>query len=330
MQFDVIIGNPPYQMKGGAGGSSDSSIYHLFVEQAMKLDPRFLSMVIPSRWLAGGRGMDEFRKSMLTGGHISHLVDYTKMSTAFPGVDFEGGVGYFLWDGNHQGDCKYSLMLGDEQQPPVARKLDEFDIFVRDTRAVSILKKVQRLNEPSVADLVSGDTPFGLATNFEDFEEKSFKSAIKLHVSVNQKRVVGWIEDSAVTKNRHLIPVWKLFLPKAYGERGAIPANVLGPSIVAGPHAVCTQTYVVVGPFSSETEAVSCDAYLRTRFARFLISLRKITQDLPRATYSWLPQQQGSRKWTDALLYKKYKLTKDEIDFIESMIRPMGENDDDE
>jgi site-specific DNA-methyltransferase (adenine-specific) len=142
MQFDVIIGNPPYQMKGGAGGSSDSSIYHLFVEQAMKLDPRFLSMVIPSRWLAGGRGMDEFRKSMLTGGHISHLVDYTKMSAAFPGVDFEGGVGYFLWDGNHKGDCNYSLMLGDEQQPPVTRKLDEFDIFVRDTRAVSILKKV--------------------------------------------------------------------------------------------------------------------------------------------------------------------------------------------
>jgi site-specific DNA-methyltransferase (adenine-specific) len=177
---------------------------------------------------------------------------------------------------------------------------------------------------------VSGDTPFGLATNFEDFEEKSFKSAIKLHVSVNQKRVVGWMKDSEVTKNRHLIPVWKLFLPKAYGERGAIPANVLGPSIVAGPHSVCTQTYVVVGPLSSETEAVSCDAYLRTRFARFLISLRKITQDLPRATYSWLPQQQWSRKWTDALLYKKYKLTKDEIAFIESMIRPMSENDSDE
>lgn len=330
MQFDVIIGNPPYQMKGGAGGSSDSSIYHLFVEQAMKLDPRFLSMVIPSRWLAGGRGMDEFRKSMLTAGHISHLVDYTKMSTAFPGVDFEGGVGYFLWDKSHQGDCKYSLMLGDELQPPVARKLDEFDIFVRDTRAVSILKKVLQLNEPSVADFVSGDTPFGLATNFEDFEEKSFKSAIKLHVSVNQKRVVGWMKDSTVTKNRHLIPVWKIFLPKAYGERGAIPANVLGPSIVAGPHSVCTQTYVVAGPFSSESEAVSCDAYLRTRFARFLISLRKITQDLPRGTYSWLPQQQWSRKWTDALLFKKYKLTNDEIAFIESMIRPMSENESDE
>ena len=175
MQFDVIIGNPPYQMTGGAGGSSDSSIYHLFVEQALKLDPRFLSMVIPSRWLAGGRGMDEFRKDMLTGKHISHLVDYTKMSTAFPGVDFEGGVGYFLWDKNHQGGCKYTLMLGDEEQPAVVRKLDEFDIFVRDTRAVSILNKIQPLGGPSMGDLVSGDTPFGLATNFAEYKDKPFR-----------------------------------------------------------------------------------------------------------------------------------------------------------
>jgi site-specific DNA-methyltransferase (adenine-specific) len=327
MQFDVIIGNPPYQLKGGAGGSSDSSIYHLFVEQALNLDPRFLSMVIPSRWLAGGRGMEEFRKAMLTGKHISHLVDYTKMSTAFPGVDFEGGVGYFLWDGNHQGDCKYKLVLGDEEQPEVVRKLDEFDIFVRDTRAVSILNKVKQQGEPSMADLVSGDTPFGLATNFDDFKEKSFRGAIELHVSVNQKRKVGWMKDSDVTKNRHLIRVWKLFLPKAYGERGAIPANVLGPTIVAGPGSACTQTYVVAGPFASKAEAESCDAYLHTRFARFLISLRKITQDLPRATYSWLPQQKWGSKWTDSVLYKKYKLTKAEIAFIESMIRPMDERD---
>jgi site-specific DNA-methyltransferase (adenine-specific) len=267
--------------------------------------------------------MDEFRKAMLTGKHISHLVDYTRMSTAFPGVDFEGGVGYFLWDKNHQGECEYTLVLGEEERPAVARKLDEFDIFVRDTRAVSILNKVQLLGEPSMKDLVSGDTPFGLATNFVDFAEKPFKGAIKLHVSVNQKRVVGWMKDSEVTKNRHLIPVWKLFLPKAYGERGAIPANVLGPAIVAGLGSVCTQTYVVAGPLSSEAEAVSCNEYLRTRFARFLISLRKITQDLPRATYSWLPQQKWDRKWTDADLNKKYKLSKEEIAFIEQMIRPM-------
>src|SRR6185437_11440930 len=119
MQFDVVIGNPPYQMKGGAGGSSDSSIYHLFVEQAKKLEPKYLSMVVPSRWLAGGRGMEEFRRTMLTEKHISHLVDYTKMSTAFPGVDFEGGVGYFLWNKDHQGDCEYTLYQGDERQPVV-------------------------------------------------------------------------------------------------------------------------------------------------------------------------------------------------------------------
>jgi site-specific DNA-methyltransferase (adenine-specific) len=327
MQFDVIIGNPPYQMKGGAGGSSDSSIYHLFVEQALKLEPRFLSMVIPSRWLAGGRGMDEFRKAMLTGKHISHLVDYTKMSTAFPGVDFERGVGYFVWERNHQGGCDYTLVRGDDEQPAVVRKLDEFDIFVRDTRAVSILNKVQPRNEPSMRDLISGDTPFGLATNFDDFEERAFKGAIKLHVSVNQKRVVGWVKDAAVTKNRHLIPVWKLFLPKAYGERGAIPANVLGPAVVAGPGSVCTQTYVVAGPFASKAEAVSCNAYLRTRFARFLISLQKITQDLPRATYSWVPQQTWDRSWTDSGLYKMYNLTNGEIAFIERMIRPMAESD---
>jgi site-specific DNA-methyltransferase (adenine-specific) len=327
MQFDVIIGNPPYQMKGGAGGSSDSSIYHLFVEQALRLDPRFLSMVIPSRWLAGGRGLDEFRKTMLTGKHISHLVDYTKMSTAFPGVDFEGGVGYFLWDKNHQGNCEYTLILGDEEEPAVPRKLDEFDIFVRDVRAVAILKKVQSAGDRSMRDLVSGDTPYGLATNLDDFAHKPFKGALKLQVSVNQKRVIGWIKDPVVTKNRHLIPVWKLFLPKAYGERGAIPANVLGPGIVAGPGSVCTQTYVVAGPFSSEAEAISCNAYLRSRFARFLISLRKITQDLPRAAYSFLPQQTWDRQWTDGELYKKYKLTRDEIAFVERMIRPMADDD---
>ncbi len=327
MQFDVIIGNPPYQMKGGAGGSSDSSIYHLFVEQAMKLDPRFLSMVIPSRWLAGGRGMDEFRKSMLTGGHISHLVDYTKMSSAFPGVDFEGGVGYFLWDGNHQGDCKYSLMLGDEQQPPVARKLDEFDIFVRDTRAVSILKKVQRLNEPSVADLVSGDTPFGLATNFAEYKEKPFRDSVALYLTDRGKRVVVHTARSGIRKNVHLIDSWKLLLPEAYGERGAIPALVLGPSIVTPPESVCTQTYLVAGPLASKKAATSLQSYSITRFFRFLVSLRKITQHALRSTYSWIPQQTWDRTWTDKELYAKYGVTKKEQAYIESQVREMNLDD---
>ena len=332
MQFDVIIGNPPYQMKGGAGGSSDSSIYHLFVEQALNLDPRFLSMVIPSRWLAGGRGMDEFRKAMLTGKHISHLVDYTKMSMAFPGVDFEGGVGYFLWEKNHQGDCKYTLMLDDGEQPPVARKLDEFDIFIRDTRAVSILKKVQPLGEPSMGDLVSGDTPFGLATNFDEYKDKPFRESVALYLTDRGQRVVVHTARSGIRKNVHLIDSWKVLLPEAYGERGAIPALVLGPSIVAPPSSACTQTYLVAGPLASRKAAASLQSYTRTRFFRFLVSLRKITQHALRSTYSWVPQQTWDRTWTDAVLYAKYGITRKEQAYMESQIRPMdsSETSDDE
>jgi site-specific DNA-methyltransferase (adenine-specific) len=321
MQFDVIIGNPPYQMKGAAGGTSDSSIYHLFVEQALKLDPRFLSMVIPSRWLAGGRGMDDFRKTMLTGRHISHFVDYTRMATAFPGVDFEGGIGYFLWDRSHQGDCNYSLVLGDEPQPPVVRKLDEFDVFVRDERALSILKKVRRLNEPSVADLVSGDTPFGLATNFDDYKDKPFRGSVALYLTKRGRRVVAYTTRSSIRKNLHLIDSWKVLLPEAYGDRGVVPAVVLGPSIVAPPESVCTQTYLVAGPFTSKKAAISFQSYSRTRFFRFLVSLRKITQHALRSTYSWVPQQTWDRTWTDEELYAKYGITKKEQSYIESQIR---------
>lgn len=327
MQFDVIIGNPPYQMTGGGGGSNDSSIYHLFVEQAMRLEPRYLSMVIPSRWMAGGRGMDEFRKAMLTDKRISHLVDYTKMSTAFPGVDFEGGVGYFLWGREFQGDAQYTLFQGEERHPTVTRDLGAHDIFIRDHRALGILERVQALGEPTMDTVISADTPFGLATNFSDYKDKPFRGSVALYRTDRGRRVVTHTARSSINKNAHLIDSWKVLLPEAYGERGAIPALVLGPSIVAPPASVCTQTYLVAGPLSSEKEANSLQSYIRTRFFRFLVSLRKITQHALRSTYSWVPQQTWNRDWTDEKLYKKYGMTKDEIAFIESMIRPMGDGD---
>lgn len=323
MQFDVIIGNPPYQLKGGGGGSNDSSIYHLFVEQAMDLEPRFLSMVIPSRWLAGGRDMGSFRKRMFTDGHIRELIDYTKMSTAFPGVDFEGGVGYFLWDRETTGSCRYTLFQGEEELPTVERKLDQHDIFVRDTRALSILEKVLTKREATLESVVSGDTPFGLATNFTEYSTKKQPGALSIYLTVKGRRTTGWVDDSIIRKNRQLIPNWKVLLPEAYGERGAIPAMVLGPPIIAVPNSVCTQTYLVAGPFASETEARSFTSYYRTRLFRFLVSLRKITQHALRSTYTWVPQQSWDTNWNDAVLYKKYGLAEDEIAYIESMIRPM-------
>jgi site-specific DNA-methyltransferase (adenine-specific) len=326
MQFDVIIGNPPYQMTGGAGGTSDSSIYHLFVEQAMRLEPRYLSMVIPSRWMAGGRGMDEFRKTMLTDRRISHLVDYTKMSTAFPGVDFEGGVGYFLWNREYQGDAQYTLLQGEERHPTITRDLGAHDIFIRDHRALGILERVQALHEPTMDTVISADTPFGLATNFSDYKNKSFLGSVALYLTDRGRRVVAHTARSGIKKNADLIDSWKVLLPEAYGERGAIPALVLGPSIVAPPASVCTQTYLVAGPLASEREANSLQSYTKTRFFRFLVSLRKITQHALRSTYSWVPMQPWDRLWTDAGLYAKYGLTQEEIAYIESVIRPMEPN----
>ena len=147
MQFDVIIGNPPYQMKVGAGGTSYSSIYHLFVEQALKLEPRFLSMVIPSRWLAGGRGLDAFRQVMLGDGRMREMVDYPASSDVFPGVEIKAGVCYFLWDATHDGDCNVTTVRGDEVLGPAPRNLGEYDVFIRDGRAISILHKVQEHEE---------------------------------------------------------------------------------------------------------------------------------------------------------------------------------------
>ena len=326
MQFDVITGNPPYQMTGGAGGSSDSSIYHLFVQQALNLEPRFVSMVVPSRWMAGGRGLDEFRAKMLTSGHLRYLTDFPDSGEAFPGVQIKGGVCYFLWDTEHNGPCNVTRIAGGVENVQPNRALGEFDIFVRDERALGILRKVLAKKEPSILQLVSGDTPFGIATNFQDWSEKRGSGQLALHLIDGGKRTVGFINRSHIHKNVAALDVWKVLVPKAYGAGEAFPHQILGKEIVAGPPSACTQSYLVISPFQSERAARSFSSYYRTRFFRFLVSPRKITQDALRSTYSWVPQQSWNRGWTDELLYEKYGIIKEEIAYIESMIRPMDES----
>ena len=327
MQFDVIIGNPPYQMKGGAGGTSDSSIYQLFVEQAINLNPKYLSMVIPARWMAGGRGLDEFRAQMLGDGNIRHLTDYPDSSEAFPGVQIKGGICYFLWDEEHKGGCSVTRVEGGVHQSQTNRNLSEFDVLVRDERGLSILRKVLAKKEKSVTELVSGDTPFGIATNFDEWTEKSGSGKIALHLINKGKRIVGFTKRSDIRKNTQAIDTWKVLVPKAYGAGETFPHQILGKEIIAEPPSVCTQTYLTVSSFSTQSEANSFASYYRTKFFRFLVSLRKITQDALRSTYTWVPQQSWERTWTDEQLYKKYGITADEIIYINSMIRPMGESD---
>lgn len=326
MKFDVIVGNPPYQMSGGAGGSNDSPLYNLFVEQAKALNPRYITMVIPSRWLAGGRGLGEFRASMLGDRRLQKLIDYPNSVELFPAVDLESGICYFLWDKNHSGDCSVTLRRGSDVQGPTERVLNEYDVFIRDPRSLAILKKVQSSGEPSLEEMVTGDTPFGLATNFSGFRKgaKPTKGEITLYLTASGKRETGAVERSLITKNTHLIDHWKVLLPKAYGERGALPAVVLGPPLVAIPNSVCTQTYLAVGPFATQEAAESADSYVRTRFLRFLVSLRKITQDSLRSVYRWVPQQTWDREWTDEELFEKYGITEEEQAYIAEMIREMS------
>lgn len=323
MQFDVIVGNPPYQMSGGAGGSSDSSIYHLFVKQAIKLEPRYISMVIPSRWMTGGRGMGSFRNEMLTGQKLRELVDFPVSKEVFPGVEVKGGISFFLWDKAHTGLSNVTVIRGNEIMGPTPRKLDEFDVFVRDPRAVSILKKVAYKSKSSMSDLLTNDTPFGIATNFDAFRDKPQAGDIALYYVRKGKRSIGYLSKECIKKNTHLIDMWKVFTPEAGSDGGQkIPDVVLGKPVIAPPESICTQSFLAFS-VSSKEEAESLKTYICTKFFRFLVSLRKLTQHALNSTYQWVPQQSWSENWTDEALYKKYGLTPEEVSYVEAVIKPM-------
>lgn len=326
MQFDVIIGNPPYQLASD-GGTRDIPIYHRFVDQAKRLEPRFLVMVIPSRWMATGLGLKDFRESMLADRRIREIVDYERMDQVFPGVDFEGGACYFLWDRDHEGSCNVTTVTGEESIGPVERSLDEFDILVRDSRSLSILKKTLAHKEDSITSILSADKEFGWTSNFTGFHGTQKAGDVALHYNRRGKRLIGWIARKDVTKSEHLVDTWKVMVPAAYGERGARPAKILGPTFISPSPSVCTQTYLFFY-VKSQDEAESISSYMETRFFRFLVSLRKITQHATRATYTWVPVQTWDREWTDEALYEKYGITADEVAFINSMIRPIGKGDD--
>jgi len=322
MKFDVIVGNPPYQL-GSDGGTRDVPIYQKFVEQAKKLEPRYLLMIIPSRWMASGLGLTEFRHTMLHDRRIRKLVDYPVASEIFPGVEIKGGVCYFLWERDLEGTCAVTTVRGDEVVGPVDRDLGEYDIFVRDSRALKILRKVRSKEEPSLITMLSVDKEFGWTSNFDGFHDKQGPGDVPIFYIRKTKRSNGWIERSAIEKSYDLVDTWKVLIPQAGSDGGQkLPDSVLGKPLIVPSPSVCTQSYLFVY-VDCEEAAESVETYMRTRFLRFLVSLRKITQHATRSTYTWVPQQSWDRVWTDEKLYAKYGLTEEEIAFIESMVRPM-------
>ena len=318
MQFDVIIGNPPYQLSDGGYGTSAAPIYQMFVEKALDLEPRYAVFVTPSRWMAGGKGLDKYREKMLSDKRMHRIVDYPKLYEGFPGVKIRGGISYFLWDREHNGPCEVQTIWdGQPTGPAVARHLDAYDILVRRNEAVSILDKVRAMGEPTLDKRVSTGKPFGLRTFFHGKPEaKGLKEPVKLFGS--QK--VSWVERTGISVNSDWIDEWKVLMTAVQGTSAAIETKFLSKPIIAEPGTACTETYLVAGHFDNETMALNYAQYLRTRFARFLVSLRKATQHATRDVYAFIPDLPLDQEWTDAKLYKRYGLTKDEIAFIESQV----------
>lgn len=317
MKFDVVVGNPPYQLSDAGDSTGSSPIYQLFVEQAKKLNPRFLSMIIPSRWFAGGKGLDEFRSTMLKDKRISRLVDYPIASDVFPGVKVIGGICYFLWERDHSGICRVTTRMNGVEDT-MCRQLDQFDTFVRFNKAISILEKVQAKSYSPLSDQVSRQKPFGLRT----FARPTGRGDVMLYAN-----------NSADTVARRTIPAgieiidsWKVLTSMGYGEGGEArdyPRMIMGKPIVASPPSACTETYLVVGAYETKAEAENLATYLRTRFLRFLVGLRKNTQHITRDRFAFVPSVPMTKAWTDKKLYEHFGITDEEIAFIEAIVRPM-------
>ena len=345
MKFDVIIGNPPYQMSVGNDGGNSSkakSIYHLFVEQALNLQPRYLTMIIPSRWMTRTtEGIpDEWIDRILASNQFRILHDFEASEDCFPGVSIMGGVNYFLWDRDYNGDCEYVYhYLGNPTPITRSGTLDpnHLGFIIRDPKSHAIIHKIEKIEGDYSADdstnfsgLVS---PKDFFTNkqsltsswdkFSDTRDKNFNIKYYLNKQIHKKEF-GWVAKDQIPKNHQTIPLHKVIIPTANGSMDM----VLGKPFYGEPNSVCSQTYLVIGydPEKhnfNETQCKNIISYIRTRFFRYLVSIKKKTQNGPRGVYQFVPMQDFNEEWTDEKLYKKYKLTKDEIAFIESMVRPM-------
>ena len=316
----MIIGNPPYQVRDGGGtGSSAKPIYQHFVAQAKKLRPRFISMVIPSRWFSGGKGLDDFRRDMLHDRRLSALVDFSDSSECFPGVDIAGGVCYFLWDRDHDGGCEVSHVHHGTEDRSI-RFLNEFETHIRDSVSRSIVMKVRSVTSFYVESIVSSRRPFGI-----DCKARPGNAGDCTLVWSGGK---GPFLSSHVSRGRELIDTWKVIISKASYDHGGQPdkegrRRIFSRVEAVGPGVVCSETYLVVGACESREHAENLAWYLCTSFARFLVSTVLFTQNISKERFAHVPLLDMSRRWSDRELYDLYSLSTEEIEFIERMMRPM-------
>ena len=329
MKFDVIIGNPPYQLSDGGNGVSASPIYQRFIEQAIKLNPRYLSMIVPSRYFAGGKGLDAFRERMLSDRHLVKMVDFINAKDCFPQNSISGGVHYFLWDRDHEGDCEFTTVLGDKRDTKM-RKLNEFSTFVRYNSAVEIIHKVHKGNFQPLSDSVSSRNPFGIPTSARG-EENPRRGYLKLVSS----KGIGYVPAGDVIKGQEFVSKYKIMVSRITYEHAGEPdkdgkLKVLSRVEILAPNEVCTDSYLIIGGYDTYEEAENLMNYLKTKFARFLVSQTLSAINLSKDKFGFIPVLDFKKPVSEEELYERYNLTAENIEFINSLIHDFDMNGGDE
>lgn len=319
MRFDVIIGNPPYQLSDGGGKASAMPIYQKFVQQAKKLNPRYLTMIIPSRWFGGGKGLDEFRGEMLKDQQIRKIVDFEDANECFPGVDIAGGICYFLWEKDSAGECEFvNVHKGVENKSQ--RLFGDFDILVRHAEAVAIINKIKAKNEKMMNDVVSSSKPFGLRT----FVRPKTTGDIKLRWQNGE----GPYPSNEITTGVELIDKWKVITSYVGYDHAGNPGKdgkrkVFAKIDILPPGTICNETYLVIDSFDDKKPAENLITYMKTKFFRFLVSQLMFSHHITKESYRFVPHLDMTQPWTDEALYQRYDLSPEDIAFIDSKIRPM-------
>lgn len=332
MKFDVIIGNPPYQLEDGGAGSSAIPLYNKFIEKSVELNPEYITMVIPSRWMKGGKGLKSFRESMMSDKRMKIIHDFSDAKRLFPTVNIDGGVNYFLWDSKYDGKVEYNYYDEDSDSIYSSRYLENgiIPIVIRDNRQIEIVKKTN--SKRKFDSIVSSRNPFGFSSDLfnspENYPDVSFSNENKKDCSLvygvkgskgGAKRIYKYVNNTSITKGKESVSKYKLLFSRAYTITATTPPEI----ILGNPGELCTETFLKIGDFNTESEMLNCLSYIETKFFRALLHYNRASFIMSKRVFSLIPLQDFSKSWTDEELYRKYKLTEAEIAYIEDNIEPM-------